>query len=273
MIQGQTVSFRAHFCCFFNLQDKLDVTCIINRGIIDYLKAKGEDKLFEWEEQVRKVFQVQCVATKEKITITGSFFQVQKFQDYLNTIFPRDPEELGAAGDKDELGKIKIKDENNELEMSVVSNSEDGIVYQYHRNSILISIYKGNITNVRVDCIVSSASSYLSGVMGIEKAIMDVGGDEVEKDCVPYKQKNKMINSGCSILTRGGNLNCKKIIHYVLPQTSKQDHLRKVEDAFHKCIYEAETQGLHSVAIPALGTGNLISYTISILVHLSASQD
>ena len=231
----------------------LEVTVCLNRGILLYLKAKGRESLSDWIDQVSTVFQLKFVTTTETITVSGPFFHIRAFDDYLNNTFPKGIHK--TVGNYDEPIKIKGRGQNAELRKFDldVSNSKDGIVYQYQRNGVLLSIYEADITDISVDCIVSSASQFLSGKMGIEKAIMDAAGDEVRKECSKYIGTRTVLKSGCVLVTQGGRLKCKNIIHCLL----KCGEDRKVQDAVLKCFHETEKQNLHSVAIPAIGSGNL----------------
>ena len=236
------------------LQDALEVTANINQGIVAFLRVTGEDKLSEWTERVTKVFQVQFQTTVEKLTVHGSFFQVKVFQDYLNNDFPKFPEEtIEAEDDKSESKEDTYVTDKS----SVVTNSEDGIVFEFQVGNVQVYVYKGDLTKVKVDCIVSSASSYLSGSMGLEKAVLDAAGGQVRQECQTYIQQKRRLSSGEVLVTSGGNLRCKKIIHFSMPDSMSLDGERKLFSSISGCINAAEKEGLQSIAIPALGSVSL----------------
>ena len=230
----------------------MGVTADINHGITTFLKAKGEDKLTEWTETVTKVFQVRFQKTMDKLTVHGSFFQIKTFQDYLNNDFPKFPE-----GTKDtEYDESKSPDDTA-VESPISAKSEDGIVFHYQFGHVKVFVYKGDLTQVNTGCIVSSASLYLSGNWGLEKAIFDAAGRQVRQDCETYMRQKKHLLPGEAFVSGSGNLKCKKIIHFAMPDSLVSDGELKLYSSFAGCINRAEKERLHSVGIPALGAGTL----------------
>ena len=240
------------------LQEMFEVAATINRGIIDHIEARGHGRLVDWKEQVHNVFEVQCETQANKTTATGSLATMQAFQNYLDHEFPKEPHE--TIDDKRTSLHANDEDRNNDSEseqlIPVVDNSQDGILYAYVINGLEVCIYEGDITNANVECIVSSASSSLSGRTGVEKSIMDMAGDEVKKECLTRVPKGKL-SSGDVLVTGAGNLKCKNIIHCVLPRLTKENVHGVLKDAIVQCIGEAEKRGLKTMAMPALGSGNL----------------
>ena len=236
-----------------SLQDTFEVTAYVNHGITTFLKKSGEDKLTEWTEKVAKVFQVHFETNADKLNVQGSFFQIKAFQDYLNNDFPNLPDDPADAEDDEKRAT------DDTVVHKVVDNSENGIVFQYQIKNIKVYVYKGDLTKVNTDYIVSSASPYLRGNLGLEKAIFDAAGQQIRQECESYmkQRKNKALSPGEALITGPGYLKCNKIIHFAMPDSLDWDGEKKLCSSFACCINKAEREKAHSVAIPALGMGML----------------
>ena len=54
------------------------------------------------------------------------------------------------------------------------------------------------------------------------------------------------------VVTRGGNLTARNIIH-LIPETADKNHLQQCVE---KCLGVAETRSFQSISFPAVGTGS-----------------
>uniref|UniRef100_A0A8C7KWB1 Poly [ADP-ribose] polymerase n=1 Tax=Oncorhynchus kisutch TaxID=8019 RepID=A0A8C7KWB1_ONCKI len=88
--------------------------------------------------------------------------------------------------------------------------------------------------------------SLLYTTPGVSKAILDAAGPTVETEC---QQLGAEANEGM-IMTKPGNLQCKKIIHLV-NQTDTKKIQQSVEGALKMCTQNNFT----SISLPAIGTG------------------
>ena len=81
----------------------------------------------------------------------------------------------------------------------------------------------------------------------LSKALAKDGGEQVIQECRRLGQQP----GGSAVMTRGGNLPARHIIHLV-PDSSNKQHL---QSCLEKCLLLASSKGLKFVAIPAVGTG------------------
>lgn len=79
------------------------------------------------------------------------------------------------------------------------------------------------------------------------KAVARASGAQVENEC----RNLGMQPAGSAVITSGGDLVAPHIIHMVVGSTDKQ-HLQLCVE---KCIQQAETKGLKTISLPAVGTG------------------
>jgi O-acetyl-ADP-ribose deacetylase (regulator of RNase III) len=84
-------------------------------------------------------------------------------------------------------------------------------------NKTKLRLIKGDITERNVDAIVNPANSYLSHGGGVAAAIVKRGGRiiQVESDRIGY------VPVGNAVMTTGGKLACKTVIHVVGPRNGE----------------------------------------------------
>ncbi|NWU08682.1 PAR14 polymerase, partial [Cephalopterus ornatus] len=109
--------------------------------------------------------------------------------------------------------------------------------------SVVFQVAEGDITKEKGDVIVNITNQTFSLKTGVSRAILDGAGKAVELECYLLAQKPHK----SYIITRAGNLPCKKIIHLVA-----QDDIKFLVS---QVLQECELQGYTSVAFPAIGTG------------------
>lgn len=133
-----------------------------------------------------------------------------------------------------------------------------------------ISIWKGDITRLKVDVIVNAANSQMLGCFipmhtCIDNCIHTFAGMQLRSEC--YRQMNlKRIKYGQDyeqptaepLLTDGYNLPCRKIIHVVGPIVEsklKDSHRRQLSDCYRNCLDLCKENGLRSIAFCCISTG------------------
>jgi O-acetyl-ADP-ribose deacetylase (regulator of RNase III) len=115
-----------------------------------------------------------------------------------------------------------------------------------------IEIIKGDITKLKVDAIVNPANSFLVMGGGLAGIIRSVGGEKIEEEAT----KHAPVAVGKAIITSGGKLPCKYVIHAPTmgkpAQKISTDNVKLTMEAILKC---AEENNIKEIAIPGLGTG------------------
>ncbi len=114
-----------------------------------------------------------------------------------------------------------------------------------------ISIIQGDITGQDADAIVNAANNHLWMGGGVAGAIKRKGGIEIEKEAVAKGP----IDVGEAVITTGGELKAKYVIHAAgMGQDLKTD-LTKIKNSTLNSLKLADEKGLSSIAFPAIGTG------------------
>ncbi|XP_078371828.1 protein mono-ADP-ribosyltransferase PARP14-like isoform X2 [Oculina patagonica] len=112
----------------------------------------------------------------------------------------------------------------------------------------------GDMSQERVDVIVNSTSPDLDLTKNASsKALSAAAGPMLQQECKAIGN----VNTGDIVVTSGGNLRCKHVFHTSCAGWSQQSGEQVLRDIINKCLNEAQKRSLVSVAIPAIGTGNL----------------
>ncbi|MCX7821537.1 MAG: O-acetyl-ADP-ribose deacetylase [Brevinematales bacterium] len=117
----------------------------------------------------------------------------------------------------------------------------------------------GDITLEDVDAIVNAANSSLLGGGGVDGAIHRVGGIKILEECKKIRQTvyPDGLPTGQAVVTTGGNLKAKYVIHTVGPiwYGGKKNEDQLLANAYLNSIKEAENLGVKKIAFPAISTG------------------
>jgi O-acetyl-ADP-ribose deacetylase (regulator of RNase III) len=114
-----------------------------------------------------------------------------------------------------------------------------------------IELREGDITGVETDAIVNAANSALWMGAGVAGAIKRAGGKAIEDEAV----RQGPIEVGEAVVTSGGALKARYVIHAAAMGTDLVTDAAKIESATRNALLRAEELGIKSVAFPALGTG------------------
>ena len=89
----------------------------------------------------------------------------------------------------------------------------------YQVSKAKVRLVKGDLTQMVTDAIVNAANSTLMGGGGVDGAIHQKGGPQILEECRKIRQTTypKGLPTGQAIMTSGGNLKAKKVIHTVGP--------------------------------------------------------
>ncbi len=121
----------------------------------------------------------------------------------------------------------------------------------------MIELIKGDITKIKADAIVNAANTSLLGGGGVDGAIHKAGGMKILEECQKIRDKQGGCKVGEAVITIGGNLPAKFVIHAVGPVwksgTLKESEL--LSSAYLNSLKLAYNNNLKSIAFPNISTG------------------
>ena len=120
-------------------------------------------------------------------------------------------------------------------------------------NKGILSLVEGDITEEETDAIVNAANSRLMGGAGVDGAIHRAGGPSIMAEC----RKIGSCPTGQAVITTGGNLKAKYVIHAVGPiyQGGTKGEADLLASAYLSSLKLASAKGLRSIAFPAISAG------------------
>jgi O-acetyl-ADP-ribose deacetylase (regulator of RNase III) len=120
-----------------------------------------------------------------------------------------------------------------------------------------ISLIKGDITKLEVDAIVNAANSSLLGGGGVDGAIHRAGGSQILEECIAIRKKQGGCRTGEAVITSGGLLKAKYVIHTVGPvwNGGSNDEDRLLANCYINSLKLAEENGIKTIAFPNISTG------------------
>ena len=120
-------------------------------------------------------------------------------------------------------------------------------------NDTILELMQGDITQQNVDAIVNAANTSLAAGAGVCGAIFEAGGAEIFAEC---RQYYKRCATGEAVITGGGKLKARNVIHAVGPVYSGTPRdAELLASAYQNSLRVAVKDKLKSIAFPSLSTG------------------
>jgi len=120
---------------------------------------------------------------------------------------------------------------------------------------VKLKVVKGDITKEDVEAIVNPANSHLRHGGGVAGAIVRTGGEIIQKESSEYVEKYGPLPVGSSMVTSGGNLKAKYVIHTVGPRWGEGNEADKLKRAVESVMGLAKEKNIKSISIPAISCG------------------
>ncbi len=117
--------------------------------------------------------------------------------------------------------------------------------------SRVLELIEGDITEIHADAIVNAANAQLVLGGGVAGAIRRKGGTRIQAEC----DKVGGTFVGGAVITTGGDLKARHVIHAVGPRLGEGDEEEKLKNATLNSLKVADENRLKSIAFPAISTG------------------
>jgi O-acetyl-ADP-ribose deacetylase (regulator of RNase III) len=124
-------------------------------------------------------------------------------------------------------------------------------------NHTTLSLLQGDITLQATDAVVNAANPSLLGGGGVDGAIHRAGGRAILEECKVIVRRQGRLPTGKAVITTGGNLPARYVIHTVGPvwQGGRASEAELLTAAYQTCLNVATEHHLTSIAFPSISTG------------------
>jgi O-acetyl-ADP-ribose deacetylase (regulator of RNase III) len=120
-----------------------------------------------------------------------------------------------------------------------------------------LSLVQGDITGQKTEAVVNAANSSLMGGGGVDGAIHRAGGPTILEECRKIVARIGSLDAGKAVITRGGSLHAKYVIHTVGPIWHGGIHSEAelLASAYKESLKLAVAHKLKSLSFPSISTG------------------
>ncbi len=115
----------------------------------------------------------------------------------------------------------------------------------------VIELLDTDITEMDTDAIVNAANARLILGGGVAGAIRKKGGPRIQEEC----NKKSPTFVGGAVITTGGDLRAKYVIHAVGPRMGEGDEDNRLKNATLNSLKLADENNIKSIAFCAISTG------------------
>lgn len=120
-----------------------------------------------------------------------------------------------------------------------------------------LKLIQGDITKIDVDAIVNAANTTLLGGGGVDGAIHRVGGKKILEGCIAVRKTQGECRTGQAVITSGGKLKAKYVIHTVGPvwNGGKRNEEELLKSCYQNSLNLALINNIRTIAFPNISTG------------------
>jgi len=124
-------------------------------------------------------------------------------------------------------------------------------------NQTKLSLIQGDITKQATDAIVNAANSSLMGGGGVDGAIHRAGGPAILEECKQIVARQGRLPTGKAVITSGGNLKAKHVIHTVGPiwHGGNEGEPELLASAYRESLKVAADNDINTISFPSISTG------------------
>lgn len=130
----------------------------------------------------------------------------------------------------------------------------------------VLEVVQGDITQQDTEAIGNAANSKLAGGGGVDGAIHRAGGPSIMAE---LKAKYEGCPTGSAVITGGGHLKAKYVIHAVGPiYSGSAEDVRLLSSAYRTSLELCTQNQITSIALPSISTG-VYGYPVEEASHIA----
>ncbi len=139
-------------------------------------------------------------------------------------------------------------------------------------NQVKLRIIQGDLTQQDTDAIVNAANPSLMGGGGVDGAIHQAGGPAILEECKQIVSRQGRLPTGKAVITTGGNLKARYVIHTVGPiwHGGNKGEPELLASAYQESLKLAADNSLTSLSFPSISTG-AYGYPVSVAAKVAIS--
>lgn len=122
---------------------------------------------------------------------------------------------------------------------------------KFRINQTDLELVQGDITEMDTEAIVNAANANLILGAGVAGAIRTKGGPAIQEEC----DRIGGTYVGGAVVTGGGNLRARYVVHAVGPRKGEGDEDEKLKNATLNSLKRADEKSMESISFPAISTG------------------
>jgi len=136
-----------------------------------------------------------------------------------------------------------------------------------------VYLQQGDITQQTTDAIVNAANSGLAGGGGVDGAIHRAAGPSIMDECRKIRQEKGKCPAGSAVITGGGKLNAKYVIHAVGPiwNGGRDNEAETLANAYRSSLQLAAQAEARTVSFPSISTG-AYGYPVSLAALVALNE-
>lgn len=123
-------------------------------------------------------------------------------------------------------------------------------------SGVMIKLVQGDITRSQTEAIVNAANSSLLGGGGVDGAIHRAGGPAILEECKQIRARQGGCPAGQAVITSGGKLQSRYVIHTVGPiWRGGNSEAAVLAQAYQNSLALACDYDIKTIAFPSISTG------------------
>ena len=124
-------------------------------------------------------------------------------------------------------------------------------------NKTKLTLIQGDITEQETDAITNAANNTLLGGGGVDGAIRRAGGPQILEECMEIRKKQGGCDTGEAVITAGGNLAARYVIHTVGPiwRGGERNEPKLLTNCYNNSLRLAVENGIKTISFPSISTG------------------